>query len=140
LLSLRTYTVLSPDLRMRRRINRALCDRPALSQSEWFTAFYQNQGIARPVAEFTYVYLERYSGIAFSRVLPSDRLSDLEWTSVCSFDWELKLCDDFYDHFGIDLSDCLDGLQPVMIGDLVCFLNQHWLSKHSSFDDKTSAV
>ena len=90
------------------------------------------------MAEFAYTYLERYSGITFSRVRPNDRLCDLQWTSVCWFDWELKLCNDFYGRFGIDLSDCLGKLMPATIGDIVIFLNQQWLSRKPNFDDKPS--
>ena len=139
LLNLWTYPVLSPDLRVRRRINRTLRKRPALNQSEWFKALYRERGIVCPVAEFAYTYLERYSGITFSRVRSSDRLSDLQWTSVCWYDWELQLCNDFYCRFGIDLTDCLDRFMPMTVGDIVFFLNQQWLKK-PRYDGKTSAI
>ncbi len=134
-LGLRTYDLLSPDCNVRRQVNRALRHRPALSQDEWFETFCKKEGIAYPVAVFAYTHLECYSGLSFSRVLLSDRLvDDLCWTSVCWFDWELSLCDDFYSCFEIDLSDDLEGLMPLTIGDLISFLNCHWSVQHSTLD------
>lgn len=124
-LSLKTYKALSPDLKVRQRVNHALRCRPALNLDEWFETFYKGRGIAYPVATFVYHHLSQYSGLEFGRVLPSDRLNeDLKWTRVCWFDWELSLCDDFYGQFKVDISDRLEELQASTVEDLVCLLDQ----------------
>jgi hypothetical protein len=131
-LSLQTYDILSPDFQQRRQVNRALRDRPALSSHQWYRSYYQPSGIAPSVAAFAYSYLEKYSGLRIARVLPSDRLeADLHWTEVCWFDWETKLCDDFWHCFGIDISDRLEDFSPSTIADLIQFLNGQIQKKHS---------
>jgi hypothetical protein len=125
--SLKTYDALSPSVKVRRQVNRALRHRPALDVDAWFKSFYQLQGVAYPIVSFAYTHLEKYSGIQFSQVHPSDRLNeDLHWTQVCWFDWQLALCDDFYHCHGIDISDCLDELPLLTIEDLILFLDQKW--------------
>lgn len=110
---------------MRQRVNRALCSRPALGADEWFETFYKSQGIAYPIAIFAYVCLGHCSGLEFGRVLPSDRLQeDLHWSQVCWFDWELSMCDGFYQQFGVDISDRLDEFEWSTVGELVAFLDQ----------------
>lgn len=110
--SLQTYDALSPDLKLRHQVNRALRQRPVLSLDEWFELVAAPAGISYSVAAFTYEHLARYSGLEMGRVLPSDRLNeDLFWTQVCWFDWEFTLCQDFCQQFGGDfdeLSDCLN--------------------------------
>jgi hypothetical protein len=123
--SLNSYAVLSPDLKVRQQVNRALRGRPALSAEDWFQRFYQVQGIANPVALFAYSQLQHYSGLDFSRVLPTDRFcDDLHWSDVCWFDWNLQLYDDCWQEFGIDLSDCFDESQLSTVQEFVTFLNQ----------------
>lgn len=124
--SLKTYDALSPDLKVRRQVNRSLEQRPSLNCDQWFEAFYQSQGILYPVASFAYQHLAQYSGLEFGRVLPTDRLNeDLCWTQVCWFDWELSLYDDFWQHFGVDISSCLDESSLDTVTDLILFLNQY---------------
>lgn len=123
--SLNTYKTLSPDLKVRQRINRALNDRPALSFEQWFATFYQSQGIVHAVALFAYQSLGQYSGLDMSRLQPTDRLdADLCWTAVCWFDWEAQLCRDVYQQFGVDITECLHSVYPSTIGELVLFLDQ----------------
>lgn len=123
--SLNTYKTLSPDLKVRQRVNRTLSDRPALSSDQWFETFYRSQGIAQTVVSFAYRHLGLYSGLEISRVRPTDRLdADLHWTEVCWFDWEAQLCHDVQQQFSVDISDCLDDFQEFTIGELVTFLDQ----------------
>ena len=57
-------------------------------------------------------------------MLPGDRLEeDLCWTEVCWFDWETRLCEDFWHCFGTDISDRLEEFAPSTVSDLICFLN-----------------
>ncbi|NJR65327.1 MAG: hypothetical protein HC772_08420 [Leptolyngbyaceae cyanobacterium CRU_2_3] len=127
--SFRVYNDLSPDLRVRQQVNRALRDRPTLKQDEWFESFYKSQGIAYPIAIFAYTYLEQYSGLKLGSILPTDRLeAELQWTAVCWFDWQQNLCKDFYRCFEIDI-DIENGLalsKLDTVGDLIVFLNCHW--------------
>lgn len=123
--SLTTYDALSPDLNLRRRVNRMLFQRPAMPLEQWFRTFYQPQGIDFAVANFAYVQLPHYSGLEFSRVLPDDRLDeDLHWTQVCWFDWEIHLCDDVHQQFGIDLIDDFDASALQTVQDLIRYLNR----------------
>ncbi|MBI4785134.1 MAG: hypothetical protein HY785_28085 [Oscillatoriophycideae cyanobacterium NC_groundwater_1537_Pr4_S-0.65um_50_18] len=129
--SLWTYNVLSPDLRVRRRVKRSLHHRPALTPDEWFTVHYKQQDIAPVIAAFAYEHLEQYSGLTIGKVLPSDRLEeDLHWTQICWFDWELSLCEDFYDCFEVDISDRLDVSCLSTLQDLMDFLNQNRTDPH----------
>lgn len=124
--SLKTYDALSPDLELRRQINRSLRQRPALTVEQWFHSFYQPQGITYAVTTFAYEHLAQYSGLEFSRILPSDRLiEDLSWPQICWFDWEHNLYDDFWQQFGTDISDCFDESLLVTVKDVLLFLNQH---------------
>jgi hypothetical protein len=103
-----------------------------LSLEPWFQAFYQSHGIAYAIVHFTYVHLAKYSGLEFGRVLPNDRLDeDLHWSQVCWFDWETHLLDDFWNYFGVDISDCLDLDTIQTINDLVIFLDRY-VTDHSS--------
>jgi hypothetical protein len=125
ILSLKTYGILSPDLRVRQDINRSLRDRPTLSANEWFELQCKPLGIQPAVAQFAYFHLAKYSGLKFSKVYLSDRMeTDLCWTQICWFDWEINLCDDFYQCFGIDISDRLHDCNPLTVGDLVLFLHE----------------
>ncbi|GAB4364540.1 MAG: hypothetical protein Kow00121_00280 [Elainellaceae cyanobacterium] len=123
--SVKTYKALAPDPKIRQQVNRNLYRRPALDAQNWFKAFYEPQGIARPIATFAYTHLQKYSGLEFAKVLPTDRLyEDLHWIEVCGFDWELVLCEDFWQEFSIDISCCLHCYQLSTIEELVKFLNQ----------------
>ncbi|MBC7969619.1 MAG: hypothetical protein H7Z11_05725 [Verrucomicrobia bacterium] len=131
--SLRAYADLSPDLRMRRRVNQCLRDRPALSVEEWFELFWKPQGIAQPLAAFVYTHMQAYSGLEFARVRPNDRLNeDLYLPLVCWFDWQTSFDEDFLSCFGIDLSDRFDPQSFTTVEELVIFLNHQLLSVNHS--------
>ena len=126
--SLRTYGDLSPDLRLRCRINQTLRDRPRYCLERWYQTFWRPLDVSSEVAEFVYQQMEAYSGLTFAQVLPSDRLTDdLSLSLVCWFDWESTLCDDFYDRFRVDISDSLSLGDLTTIQELVVFLNQQSL-------------
>jgi len=123
--SFQTYDDLSPDLGVRRRVNRRLRQRPALVHSVWFESCCRPLGISSAIAQFGYQHLAQYSGLSFAHVLPSDRLEeDLRWTAVCWFDWQLHLCEDVWQAFGVDLSDQLDQIEAGTVADLLVFLQQ----------------
>lgn len=119
-----TYRDLSPDLGVRRIVDRQLLKRPKLTREQWFTCYCASIGIHPDVADFCYQYLHQYSGLPSGRIQWNDRLeADLHWTEICWFDWEMTLCDDFLETFGIDISDRLIDFYPQTIGDLVTFLS-----------------
>lgn len=122
--SLQTYSELSPDLTLRNKVNQSLGDRPSLLLREWIAQFGSPDAIAEPLAQFIYNRFPEYSGIDFSRVQPSDRLeADLYWSLVCWYDWDITLCDDFHQTFGVDLSNSLDDLiNCETVGALTVFL------------------
>jgi hypothetical protein len=73
--------------------------------------------------EFLYTHLQEYTGLEVGRLQPSDRLvDDLQFPSICWFDWGLTLCTDFYDAFGVDISDQFDEGCLETCADLVDFL------------------
>lgn len=124
-LSATTYSALGPDSGMRRRVNRSLRHRPFLNDLEWFHTFFQAEGTHQAIALFAYTHLHRYSGIPMGRVVPADRLEeDLHWTDVCWFDWEMSLCDDFWQVFHVDISDRLMGSSFSTVEGLIVFLDQ----------------
>lgn len=109
--SVQTYAELSPDLALRQQVNHRLQPRPSLDLELWIEQFWRPRGIAQPLAAFLYTHLSQYSGIDFARVQPQDHLhQDLHFLSVCWFDWELQLCEDFYQQFEVDLTEHLDEL------------------------------
>lgn len=123
--SIQTYRDLSPNVGLRRRVNRQLQRRPARSIAEWLKD-YQPIGISQSIAQFAYSALQRYSGLNFAYVLPTDRLeADLQWTEICGYDWQLTLCDDVQQQFEVDLSDRLDQIPMETVADLLIFLQQH---------------
>jgi hypothetical protein len=129
--SLRTYTDLSPDLRMRRRVNRSLGDRARLSASEWFQTFWQPLGICPVLSQFIYSRFQDYTGLTWGRVQPSDRLfSDLGIPLVCWFDWENTLMQDMQATFGVNLKESFDPTAFETVYELVVFLNQQVLTQH----------
>jgi hypothetical protein len=118
-----TYRALSPDVKIRRKVNRWLCDRTPMTLDRWASGLRETWGISMAVATFAYTHLEKYSGLPVSRLRPGDRLDDdLQWTLVCWFDWELCLCEDFCHRFGIDFSEQLDQFTPQTIADVLVFL------------------
>jgi hypothetical protein len=133
LLSFRSYPDLGPDLALRRKVNRALADRRALPPDAWFEAFWQTRNISQEITFFVYTQLTDYSGISFSRVIPGDRLDhDLHLTLICWFNWQLDLCEDFFQQFHVDISDRLDFHTITTVEDLVVFLNLQLLSVNRS--------
>lgn len=133
LLSFQTYGDLSPDLKVRRRVNRALRDRPALTVDQWYEYFWQPHKISKEVAAFVYRYLAQYSGLQVARMIPGDRLNeDLQLPLVCWFDWELRLCEDFQQCFGVDISECPELYDLSTVEEFVVFLNCQSLSVHGS--------
>ncbi len=131
--SLKTYGDLSPDLRLRHRVNSALRDRLFYSSSAWYKTFWQPLEISSEIAEFVYQQMEVYSGLMSAHLLPSDRLiEDLNLPLVCWFDWEANLCDDFYDRFAVDISHCFDLHRLSTVKELVVFLNHQLLSVNYS--------
>jgi hypothetical protein len=122
--SFSTYADLSPDLRTKRQVQRFLGHRPALNAQDWYEKFWEPLEVTQSVANFVYLQMQQYSDLEFARVRPSDRLNeDLQIPLVCWFDWELRLCDDFCNWFGIDVSDRFDPNTFSTIQDLVMFLN-----------------
>ncbi|XHX78371.1 MAG: hypothetical protein RBJ76_28785 [Stenomitos frigidus ULC029] len=131
--SLRAYSDLRPDLRMRQRVNRCLRNRPPLSANQWFEQFWQPQGINQPIVTFVYTQMQAYSGLEFARVRPHDRLNeDLYLTLVCWFDWETSFNEDFFARFDIDLGDRFDPQNFTTVEELVIFLNHQLLSVNHS--------
>ncbi len=122
--SIHRYADLSPDLQTRRQVQQWLRDRPALPLDEW-VAIWESQGIGRPVVEFVVHQMQEHSGLDFARVQPSDRLiEDLKLPLICWFDWEITLCDQFFDQFGVDISGWLTFTPLHTVADLVQFLQQ----------------
>jgi hypothetical protein len=114
-------------------VNQLLRNRPALSAKEWFEKFWQSKAISQQVADFAYIYMQKYTGLEFSRVQPNDRLSeDLAIPAVCWFEWEVYFCEDFYERFGRDLSDRFDPQTFYTVEELVVFLNHQLLSVNHS--------
>jgi len=131
--SLWTYSDLSPDLRMRRRVNKALRNRPSLTAVEWHQTFWQSYEVAQAISDFVYQEMQEYSGVEFGRVRPSDRLNeDLHLPLICWFDWELSFCENFLSTFGIDLEMGFDADEFTTVKDLVLFLNRQLLSVNHS--------
>ncbi len=127
-----TYSDLSPDIETRRCVNASLRLRPALTLDQWFDYFWRPQGIAKPVVAFVYTYLEKYSGLQMSRVVPDDNLEkDLNLTLVCWFDWQLNFCEDFLLYFGIDISERFDPALFSTVEDFVKFLHEELVALHS---------
>jgi hypothetical protein len=127
--SFRTYADLSPDVSTRQQVNKFLRDRAALKAEDWFEQLWQPRGVSPQIAHFMYAHMPTYSGLEFARVRPSDRLEqDLQLVSVCWFDWQFTLCDDFFETFGVDLSDRFDPENFTTVEELVVFLNYQLLS------------
>ncbi|MBM0742940.1 hypothetical protein JOY44_15225 [Phormidium sp. CLA17] len=127
--SLKTYPDLSPDLRMRRRVNRMLGDRSRLTPEGWHQKFWQSLNITPQLSSFIYWHLPSYSGLDCGRIHPSDRLQeDLHLSLVCWFDWEQSLQQDFFTQFEIDLGEEINLETLATIKDLMVFLDRQLLS------------
>ncbi|MGQ9873126.1 hypothetical protein [Leptodesmis sp.] len=126
--SLWTYSDLSPDLKMRRCVQRFLHRRSLLNSCEWYERFCKPD-IPKPISDFVYTRMSHYAGLEFGRVLPTDRLNeDLHLTLICWFDWELVFCEDFLRTFGIDLRDRFAPETLSTVQDLLLFLKHQFLS------------
>ncbi len=131
--SLKTYPDLSPDLRMRQRVNRMLRDRPRLDPEDWHQQFWQSLNITRQISLFVYRHLPHYSGLDCGRMHPSDRLQDdLHLSLVCWFDWQDALRQDFFTQFEIDLGETTDLETLSTIGDFMVFLDRQLMSINHS--------
>ena len=122
--SVSAYADMSPDLTIRKQVNQWMRrrTRQCLSLSDWCQLFCRQER-ARPVLAFVYQSFSQYSGIEFGRVRPGDRLNrDLHFPLVCWFDWSLTFCEDFFQRFGLDLSDRFDEAAFETIDELVNFL------------------
>ena len=129
---------MSPDLDVRDEVNQWMNARArqSLGVVEWCETFSSEfptiaeatqaaatESDAKSVLVFVYEYFAEYTGIHFNQVRPNDRLDrDLNFPLICWFDWTLNFCDDFLNHFDLDLSDCFDETNFTTIGELVEFL------------------
>jgi hypothetical protein len=127
--SLTTYMALSPDMVARHRVNQWLRSRPCLTCEQWFIRYWTPPALPRalpkPLIDFAYQQLHIYSGLELGCVKPTDHLvDDLAFPAVCWFDWGITLCEDFYETFGLDISEHFDETQLFTCGDLIGFLGQ----------------
>ncbi len=134
-LSLRTYRDLSPDLRVRRRVNAMLKrSRPDVSFDHWavFFAAATDRPPSLRLLRFVYQQLADYSGLIVGCIRPSDRLiEDLHLPLICWFDWPNQLCADFHTTFQVDISEDFDESLLQTVGDLVGFLQKKLQSMDS---------
>lgn len=122
--SINAYADMSPDLSVRKEVNNWLGrrDRQSLDITTWCQLFGKGQP-QHPVLAFIYEAFEQYSGLNFSRIRPNDSLNtNLQFPLVCWFDWTITFCEEFFQAFGLDLSDCFDEDNFSTIGELVDFL------------------
>ena len=95
----------------------------------WYIQHWTPPAVPRPLPEpliaFAYKHLKTYSGLDMGRVRPQDRLvEDLQFPLVCWFDWGPTLCEDFFQQFGIDITDTFDETQFATVADLIRYLEQ----------------
>ncbi|NJM99232.1 MAG: hypothetical protein HC800_20700 [Phormidesmis sp. RL_2_1] len=122
--SVNAYSDMSPDLTIRQQVNQWMKgrSRELLSEQAWCRLFCRYQRMY-PVLMFIYQRFSEYSGLEFGRVRPGDRLhSDLHFPLICWFDWSTTFCEDFFQRFGVDLSDRFDEDGFETIDQLVNFL------------------
>lgn len=122
--SIHAYADMSPDMAMRRQVNSWMLrrDRQDLSCTQWCQLFGARQP-HNPALTFIYESFGQYSGLHFGRVRPNDSLnSHLHFPLVCWFDWTITFCEEFFQSFGVDLSDRFDEADFDTIGELVDFL------------------
>ncbi len=122
--SISTYSDLSPDLSRRRQVKLSLKERRTLSRYDWCHNLWPETYTTK-VLEFLYDRLPEYSGLPAGKLRPDDDLeTDLSWTQICGFDWDVALCEDFQQTFGEDISDSLLGASPTTLEDLAICLHQ----------------
>lgn len=98
--ALRAYSDMSPDLKLRRRVNRSLSDRPEYAVNDWHQRFWRPLGIRSEVVEFVYRSLAESSGLVVGSLVPSDRMvADLQLPLICWFDWEMTCMEAFWQEF-----------------------------------------
>ncbi len=122
--SVSTYAEMSPDLTIRKQVNQQMQGRTrrVLRAMEWGQLFCRTER-AYPLLSFVYQRFGLYSGLEFGRVRPGDRLNDdLHFPLVCWFDWATTFCEDFFQRFGVDLSDRFDETAFETIDELIEFL------------------
>lgn len=135
LLSVKTYSDLSPDFTARQQVKRALRDRSALTSEQWFQAHGRTIGVSPAIVTFVYKFSEQYTGLPFAKILPRDRLeADLRWTAVCWFDWQNRLCEDFEQAFGLELDE-LEAFAPTTIAEFLAFLDRQISTKRDLRQD-----
>jgi hypothetical protein len=133
LASFGTYRDLSPDLRVRRQVNRTLRHRPLLTSDEWHKTFWQGQNVSPALSKFVYTHLQNYSGLTWGRVQPGDRwVEDLHIPLVCWFDWQSDFCQAFADHFKVSLDPSFDWSKLPTVDAFISFLNHAILSVNRS--------
>ena len=94
------YSDMSPDLKLRRRVNQSLLNRPEYAVNEWHQRFWRPLGIRLEVVEFVYQSLAESSGLTVGRLVPSDRMvTDLQLPLICWFDWEMTCMEAFWQQF-----------------------------------------
>jgi hypothetical protein len=133
-MALQAYPDMSPNLSLRRQLNRKLLSRPAYSLNEWHQRLWRPLGVRSDVVEFVYQMLTESSGLVVGRLLPSDRMvADLQLPMICWFDWELVCMELFWQQFDPSgsvfetLSDPALDSDPTTfetLQDWVLFLNQ----------------
>ncbi len=122
--SVSTYAEMSPDLTIRKQVNQQMQGRTqrVLGAVAWGKLFCRSDR-AYPLLSFIYQRFGLYSGLEFGRVRPGDRLNDdLHFPLVCWFDWTTTFCEDFFQRFGVDLSDRFDEATFDTIDELIDFL------------------
>ncbi|MEL6552663.1 MAG: hypothetical protein AAFQ63_04260 [Cyanobacteria bacterium J06621_11] len=124
--TLNAYADMSPDLMIRHEVNQWMKDRTRvnLGLSEWchlFEPYSKN----KELLTFVYQRFSQYSGLTFGRVRPRDTMhEELKFALVCWHDWVITFCDDFCEHFHIDLSDYFDEDEFETIGEIVEYLGE----------------
>lgn len=120
--SVNAYADMSPDQSVRKDVNTWMLrrDRQPLDINDWCALFGDTDSA---VLAFIYSSFSEYSGLNFSRVRPNDSLnSHLKFPLVCWFDWTITFCEEFFQAFGVDLSDRFDEADFLTIGELADFL------------------
>lgn len=125
-LTLNAYADMSPDLAIRNEVNQWMKDRMRanLGLSEWcrlFAPYSEN----KELLTFIYQRLSQYSGLNFGRVRPRDTMhGELKFALICWHDWVITFCEDFCEHFHIDLSDYFDEDDFETVGEIIEYLSE----------------
>jgi hypothetical protein len=143
-MALKAYPDMSPNLNLRRKINRKLLDRPAYSANEWHQRLWRPLGVRADVVEFVYQALTECSGLVAGRLLPGDRMvADLQLPLICWFDWEMTCMELFWQRFDpsgsrveeLDETDLdSDPTTFETLEDWILFLNQAAIRSASALE------